>query len=117
MDEQTSPNAQPTPDDTADSQQPDTTPAAETTPTVRVVATPVPRRRSLVGSAALLAIVAGAGFAARQAARSQPVSPTPPPTFPPVVGIDPPTATPRRDPTPSVDERADSYVITAPRTL
>lgn len=116
MDEQTTPNAQPTPADAAESQQSDTLPA-DTPPVTPVTTTSVPRRRFLAASAALLAVVAGSGFAARQAFRSQGTPSSPTPSLPPVVGIDPPTPTPRRDPTPSVDERADSYVVTAPRTL
>ena len=117
MDEHNDPNAQSPSDDAADSQLSDTASAAETSPNAPVTAMPVPRRRFLVGSAALLAVVAGAGVAARQAFGERGVTPTPPPTLPPVIGIDPATPTPRRDPTPSVDERANGYVVTAPRTL
>ena len=95
MDEQQTTNAQPAADE----------PAAPPQPAV------VPRRRFLVGSAALLAVVAGAGGAARRAFGGRAATPTPPATLPPVVGTDP------RTPTPRVDERANGYVVTAPRTL
>jgi CD109 antigen len=117
MDEQNAPNAQTTSDDATEAPQSDAVPAGEPSPAAPVAATPVPRRRFLAGSAALVAVVAGAGFAARQAFRGQGVTPSPSPTVPPVVGNDPATATPRREPTPLVDERADGYLVTAPRTL
>lgn len=125
MDEHNDPNAQPipnakpyaTPIDGIDGSNEGDTAQAENLSAGMTRATPVPRRRFLVGSAALLAVVAGAGVAARGAFGGRAVTPTPPPTLPPVVGIDPTTPTPRRDPTPSVDERVNGYVVTAPRTL
>ena len=103
---QDTPNTQPSENETTERPQP-------------LAQTPLPRRRFLAGSAALLAVVAGAGVAARQSFRRAPATPTPTPSLPPVIagGTDPLTPTPRREPTPSVDERANGYVVTAPRTL